>query len=175
MDDADGGQLGEQDDLTEADEADEIVDGEIVEADAGVTEATRDKDRNRAIQYIVAFFAGIAALHGVLPDALVTMALPKISDFVTMLVRIGRRRVDHAADTRMDAAEAADVPLDEFVEKALSDDRRHELFARTLNAAQDTARRDKRRALGRALAAGVMDDARTESVNLSGAPLAGFY
>jgi hypothetical protein len=32
----------------------------------------------------------------------------------------------------------------------VSDDRRHELFARSLRIAQDTALRDKRRALGRA-------------------------
>jgi hypothetical protein len=45
----------------------------------------------------------------------------------------------------------------------VADDRRHELFARTLTIAQDTALRNKRRALGRALAAGVMgDDARID-------------
>lgn len=77
--------------------------------------------------------------------------------------RLGRRRAEHAADTLLDVAEAASLPLDDFLDKAVSDDRRHELFARTLRIAQDTARRDKRRALGRALAAGVMgDDARID-------------
>jgi hypothetical protein len=47
------------------------------------------------------------------------------------------------------------MPLPEFIDKAVSDDRRQELFARTLTVAQDTALRNKRRALGRALAAGV--------------------
>jgi hypothetical protein len=63
----------------------------------------------------------------------------------------------------MDAADAADLPLGEFMDRAVSDDRRHELFARSMRTAQDTALRDKRRALGRALAAGVMgDDARID-------------
>lgn len=72
--------------------------------------------------------------------------------------RLGKRRTDHAADTLIDAADAAGVPLAEFMDRAVSDDRRHELFARSLRIAQDTALRDKRRALGRALAAGVMGD-----------------
>jgi hypothetical protein len=59
----------------------------------------------------------------------------------------------------MDAADAAGVPLGEFMDLAVSDDRRHELFARSMRIAQDTALRDKRRAL----AAGVMgDDARID-------------
>ena len=41
---------------------------------------------------------------------------------------------------------------------AVADDRRHKLFTRALSVAQDTALREKRRALGRALAAGVMGD-----------------
>lgn len=66
-------------------------------------------------------------------------------------------RRNHAADTLMDAAEAAGVSTDEefveFVDSAISDERRQELLARTLIIAQDTALRDKRCALGRALAA----------------------
>ena len=58
----------------------------------------------------------------------------------------------------MDAADAAGVPLGEFMDLAVSDDRRHELFARSMRIAQDTALRDKKRALGCALAAGVMGD-----------------
>jgi len=47
--------------------------------------------------------------------------------------------------------------------KAVSDDRRHELLARALGIAQNTALRDKRRALSRALAAGIAgDDARID-------------
>jgi hypothetical protein len=78
-------------------------------------------------------------------------------------MKLGRRRVDHATETMMDGAVAAGVPLDEFIDRGVADDRRHELFARTLTIAQDTALRNKRRALGRALASGVMgDDARID-------------
>jgi hypothetical protein len=72
--------------------------------------------------------------------------------------QLGQRRIEHAAETLLDAAEAADEPLADFIDKAVADDRRHELFARALIIAQDTAWRNKRRALGRALAAGVMED-----------------
>jgi hypothetical protein len=51
----------------------------------------------------------------------------------------------------------------EFFSRAVADDRRHELFARAMSIAQDAALREKRRALGRSLAAGVMgDDARID-------------
>jgi hypothetical protein len=77
--------------------------------------------------------------------------------------RLGKRRTEHAADTLIDAADAAGLPLAEFMDRAVSNDRRHELFARSLGIAQDTALRDKRRALGRALAVGAMgDDARID-------------
>lgn len=60
-----------------------------------------------------------------------------------------------------DAADAfgALTPKDfiEFVEAAVSDEEHQELLARTLTIAQDTAMRDKRRALGRALAAAAGD------------------
>jgi hypothetical protein len=53
------------------------------------------------------------------------------------------------------------------MDRAVANDRRHELFARSLRIAQDTALRDKRRALGRTLAAGVMgDDARIDEEQL---------
>jgi hypothetical protein len=45
----------------------------------------------------------------------------------------------------------------EFIEAAVSGDDRQELLARALLIAQDTAYRDKRRALGRALAAAASD------------------
>jgi hypothetical protein len=77
--------------------------------------------------------------------------------------RLGKRRTEHAAETLLDAANASGIPLGEFLDQAVADDRRHELFARSLRVAQDTALRAKRRALGRALAVGVMgDDARID-------------
>lgn len=75
---------------------------------------------------------------------------------------MGWRRVENAAETLMDAAEDAGAHTDEeitqFIEDAVSDERRQELLARALIIAQDTAMRDKRRALGRALANGVADN-----------------
>jgi hypothetical protein len=153
------------DELARLDDDDaQVADGEITEADAfEVAEADRETDLIRASKYALGFLGGVAALHGVIPDALTTMAMPVISDITSALVRVGWRRVHHAAETLADAAEAADLLLDEFVEKAVSDDHRQELLARTLNIAQDTARRDNRRALGRALAAGVMgNDSRVD-------------
>jgi hypothetical protein len=143
-------------------------DGELTEADDGVVaEADHfevsEADRNLAIQLVAAFFAGALTLYGTVDGALATMFQPLLVAIMTSLARVGRRRAEHAAETLMDAADAADIPLGEFFDRAVADDRRHELFARTLVIAQDTAWREKRRALGRALAAGVMgDDARID-------------
>lgn len=93
---------------------------------------------------------------GSAPATIATPIAMRIASFV--VVKLSERRVKHAAETILDATEAAQLPLDDFVDKAVSDDRRHELLARTLFIAQDTALRSKRRALGRALAAGVMGD-----------------
>jgi hypothetical protein len=158
-DNPDSGEPAEADDFTEDD------DGEDGEADDfEVTESDREKDRNLAIQFATAALTGAATLAGVVPGALATMFAPIAAAIMTAAVQhLGRRRAEHAADTLLDAADAAGVPLGEFMDKAVADDRRHELFARTMRVAQDTARRDKRRALGRALAAGVMgDDARID-------------
>jgi hypothetical protein len=75
-----------------------------------------------------------------------------------MVDTLGHRRYQHAAQTLTDAADAACDALEDFVKKAVADDRRHELLTRALSIAQDTALRDKRRALGRALAAGIVGD-----------------
>jgi hypothetical protein len=77
--------------------------------------------------------------------------------------RIRERWNRNAAETLADAAEASGEPVEDLLIKAVSDDRRHELLARALGIAQDTALRNKRRALGRALAAGIVgDDARID-------------
>lgn len=69
---------------------------------------------------------------------------------------IGARRLEHAAETLSDAADEAGArTAEEFVEflrAAVTDPEHQELLARALTIAQDTAMRDKRRALGRALA-----------------------
>jgi hypothetical protein len=83
-------------------------------------------------------------------------ALSKVTDV------LGRSRARHAADTLLDAAAAAGAQTDgeflDFIEQAVSDERKQELLARALIIAQDTASRDKRRALGRAIAAGTAGD-----------------
>jgi hypothetical protein len=98
------------------------------------------------------------------PEAAATMFQPIVAAIMTAAVqRLGKRRAEHAAETLLDAADASGIPLGDFLDRAVSDDRRHELFARTMRIAQDAALRDKRRALGRALAAGVIgDDARID-------------
>jgi hypothetical protein len=80
-------------------------------------------------------------------------------DFIS--ATIGSRRLDHATETLTDAADefGAKTPEEfvEFLRAAVSDEERQELLARALMIAQDTALRDKRRALGRALAAAASD------------------
>ncbi len=154
--DADG-----EDELAEVDDSDsaEAGNGEIARTgEFQVTEAEREADKNLAVQLVVAFGIGLATVYGVVPGALATMAGPVMIVVLNALTRVGRRRVEHAAETLLDAADEAGLPVAEFFERAVADDRRHELFTRALSIAQDTALRDKRRALGRALAAGVMGD-----------------
>lgn len=116
-----------------------------------------------ARQVVANIGAGLAAGYaGPLAGALATGAVPVVQagmDYIAW--KIGNRRVEHAAETLEDAADAlgAEKPEDfiEFVKAALSDPERQELLARALTIAQDTAMRDKRRALGRALASAASD------------------
>jgi hypothetical protein len=121
-------------------------------------------DKELAVKVSVGALTGIASAAGPGATMAAQAAAPLLEAmFTAAVVRLGRRRVERAAETLVDAAGAADMPLPEFMDKAVSDDRRQELFARTLTVAQDTALRSKRRALGRALAAGVVgDDARID-------------
>jgi hypothetical protein len=133
----------------------------IADADAGrePTEAEVEADKALATKVAVGFLTGLASLAGAGGVVVAAAFAPVAEAIATWAVRkVGRRRVDHAAETVMDGAEAAGIPLEEFIDRGVADDRRHELFARTLTIAQDTALRNKRRALGRALAAGVMGD-----------------
>jgi hypothetical protein len=126
------------------------------------TEAEVQADQLLAMRTAWATLTGYATVVSPVMGAAATALTPIYEAIATFAVKkLGQRRIEHAAETLLDAAEAADEPLADFIDKAVADDRRHELFARTLRIAQDTALRDKRRALGRALAAGVMgDDAR---------------
>jgi hypothetical protein len=125
-----------------------------------MTDASR---RELAVRTVVAIGAGTAdavdpvlgAAATALSQALET-ALSKVADV------LGRNRAEHAADTLLDAAAAAGAQTDEelleFIGQAVSDQRKQELLALALIIAQDTASRDKRRALGRAIASGTETD-----------------
>lgn len=128
------------------------------------TEAEVQADQELAAQIVAASVLAPLNFLGSGGAVLATIATPiaaRIASFV--VTRLSERRVSHAAETVLDAAQAAELPFEDFIDRAQSDDRRHELLARTLFIAQDAAWRGKRRALSRALAAGVMgDDARID-------------
>jgi hypothetical protein len=139
----------------------DVLPGMTDDPDAGgqPTELEVRADQELAAQILAASVLAPLNLLGPAGAVLATISTPiatKIASWV--VVKLAERRVKHAAETVLDAAEAAKLPLDEFIDRAVSDDRRHELLSRTLFIAQDTALRNKRRALGRALAAGVMGD-----------------
>jgi hypothetical protein len=100
---------------------------------------------------------GAAGLAG--PDAAIAGAAlaPVIEDVLGQILNsLGSRRRERVNETLIDAAEelGGDTAeqLRRFVEAAALDETYQELLARTLTIAQDTAMRDKRRALSRALA-----------------------
>jgi hypothetical protein len=112
-----------------------------------------------AVRTAVAVVAGGAGLLGPDAGAAATALTPALETVLSRVVgTLSQRRVRHAGQTLEDGAEAAGEPVEQFVQRAVSDERRAELLARTLTVAQDTALRDKRRALGRALAAGIAGD-----------------
>jgi hypothetical protein len=120
-----------------------------------------------AVRVVYATLTGVAVLTVPPRDAAMTGAMSGFDVIaIHAIKKLGARRLDHAAETVVDAADAAETPLAEFIDKAVSDDRRHELFARTLAIAQDTALREKRRALVRALANGIMNDEATIDTEL---------
>ena len=88
----------------------------------------------------------------------VVSVTPLAAAAATAIGRIGRRREENAAETLAEAVKASGDPPEEFINKATADDRRIELLTRALVIAQDTALREKRRALGRALANGIAGD-----------------
>ena len=126
-------------------------------------------DRTLAIQIAVAFLANVPWLYNAVAGVLAGSGAPILlaianSDAVR---KLGRRRAEHAAETMLAAAEAANLSLSDFLDHAVSDDRRQELLTRALWIAQDTALTAKRRVLGRALASGVMgDDAKVDEESL---------
>lgn len=128
----------------------------------GVAVTDSYSGRDLAIRVVAATLGASGGLAGPGGAAAGTALTPLIEVGLARVVEeLSSRRRNHAADTLMDAAQAAGAGNEEeflkFVDAAVSDERRQELLARTLIIAQDTALRDKRRALGRALAAGVAD------------------
>lgn len=112
-----------------------------------------------AVRTAAAVVAAGAGLLGPDAGAAATALTPVLETVLSRVVgSLHQWRFGHAAETLEDAAEAAGEPVGQFAEKAVSDERREELLARTLTIAQDTALRDKRRALGRALASGIAGD-----------------
>lgn len=115
-----------------------------------------------ARQVVVNVTAGLAGYLGPGPATVAAGAAPVVLaglDFIAGT--IGSRRFDHATETLTDAAEEAGAETAEdfveFVKTAVSDEDRQEVLARALTIAQDTAMRDKRRALGRVLAQAASD------------------
>ena len=124
------------------------------------TDAEIADDRALAKQVAVAFLANLPYLYDPVAGLLAATAAPIVLAIANTAAvkRLGRRRAEHAADTLLDAADAAGLHLSEFLDVAVSDDRRQELLTRALGIAQDASLRAKRRALGRALANGVVRD-----------------
>ena len=123
-----------------------------------------------ARQVVVGLAAGaVASYSGHVAGTIASGAAPVVlvgMDYIS--ATIGARRLEHATETLADAADesGAKAPEEfiEFVKAAVRDERHQELLARALTVAQDTAMRDKRRALGRALAAGIAgDDAKIDT------------
>jgi hypothetical protein len=110
------------------------------------------------MQVVVALGAGLAGLVGPEVGALATGLSPlALAGLNQISETINSRRLGHAAETVTDAAQEfgaeTDAQFVEFIEACVSDEQHQELLARALTIAQDTAMRDKRRALGRCLAA----------------------
>ena len=115
-----------------------------------------------AKQVVVNVAAGLAGYLGPGAGAVAAGAAPVVlAGLDYMAGTIGSRRLEHATETLTDAAEAFGAKtageFAGFVNGAISDEDRQELLARALSIAQDTAMRDKRRALGRVVAQAARD------------------
>lgn len=121
--------------------------------------ADEEASHELAIRTGVAVLTAGIGLLGSDAGAVATVLTPALETVLSgVLSSLSQHRSRHVAQTLEDAAEAAGEPVEQLVEKAVADEQREELLARTLAIAQDTALRDKRRALGRALAAGIAGD-----------------
>lgn len=125
-----------------------------------------DGEHSLAVKSAAAAVGAAAGLAG--PEAAIVSAglTPVIEEIMHRFVSgLAARRAERVAETLTDAAEelGGDMAqqLQRFADAAAADETYEELLARTLTAAQDTAMRDKRRALSRARA-NALDDTGTK-------------
>jgi hypothetical protein len=112
--------------------------------------------RDLAVRTSAAALTAFATLLGADAAAAATAMQPVTeSALLTAVGWVRQRWSRNRAEVLADAADAAGKSAEDLLLAAASDDRRHELLARALGIAQDTALHNKRRALGRALAAGI--------------------
>jgi hypothetical protein len=104
------------------------------------SEVEVQRDQQRAVKIVVAFILGITSAAGPVGAAAAGMTGPFFPNIVD---KLRWRRVRNATETTIDAAKATGLDPEEFLDRAVSDDRRHELLARALIIAQDTALRAK--------------------------------
>lgn len=118
--------------------------------------------REIARQVVVNAAAGLASAGGPVAGAIAAGAAPIVLGALDwMSMSVNDMRMDNATETVTDAAEAYGAETEEefasFIRAVVSDKDHLELLARALTIASDTALRDKRRALGRALASAASD------------------
>jgi hypothetical protein len=108
------------------------------------------------IQTVVGALVGGAGLAGPDAGAVATALAPSVAVALDRAVgAIRYRRRTHAEETLVDAISTSSVSAEDFISMALEDDDRSELLVKVLTSAQDTAVREKRRALAIALADGI--------------------
>lgn len=146
----------------------------VIAYDYGGTEAMSAEQTRKSLAIRITAAALGASAGLVSPDAAVAGAAltPMLEDALGHIFdRIDSQRRENAAETLMDAADEFDAETPEqfmkFIEGAVSNPQHQELLARGLTIAQDTAMRDKRRALGRALASAVAETGTTVDEELA--------
>ncbi len=101
------------------------------------------RDLELAVQIAVAFITNVPYLYSTEAGLLAASAAPILMAIANTraVQKLGRRRAEHSGETMLDAAEAANLLLREFLDHAVSDERRQKLLTRTLWIAQDAALR----------------------------------
>lgn len=122
-------------------------------ADEAVDEGSRDL-AVRAAAGAAGAAMGLAGPAGAMAGAAMTPVIERALHYLSD--RFFQQRAMYAAETLADAASEASATsesdFEDFVQKLVGDEQHQELLARVLVIAQDSAMRDKRRALSRVLA-----------------------